>query len=132
MKKIINVKNADTIIEALKISDFFTCKELDNSLKIKYHGTAGAIAPPIIKLKKQSDTALEVTVLTNTFLLIVTFLITIFFWLIAFFAYSKAEPNIAGIIISLCAPSIMWVLDIFVTNQMSKLIIDEIKNIYTQ
>lgn len=129
MKKIINVENSDTVVDALKASDFFTCKQLDNALKVKYHGTAGAIAPPVIKLKKQSDTQLEATILTNSVLLVVTFLITVFFWLIAFFAYSKNEPNITGIIISLLAPSVMWTLDIFVTAQMSKLIIDEIKNI---
>ena len=129
MKKIINVENSDTVIDALKTSDFFTCKQLDNALKVKYHGTAGAIAPPVIKLKKQSGTQLEATILTNTVLLVVTFLITVFFWLIAFFAYSKDMPNITGIIISLLAPSVMWALDIFVTAQMSKLIIDEIKNI---
>ncbi len=129
MKKNINVKNSDNVIEALRKSDFFICRELDNSLKVKYHGTAGAIAPPIIRLKRQSDTELEVTVLTNTFLLIVTLLITVFFWLIAFLAYLKDNQNTIGIIIALCAPCVMWVLDIFITNQMSKLIIDEIKNV---
>lgn len=129
MKKIIEVANSDKCLDRLMQSEFFTCKETDNGIRVSYHGTAGAIAPPIIKLKKINDTQLSATILTNTFLLIVTLLITAFFWIIAYLAYTKENPSLAGIIISLFSPSIMWLLDIFVTNKMARLIIDEIISI---
>lgn len=129
MKKTIEVASTDECIDRLMQSEFFTCRKTDNGIKVSYHGTAGAIAPPVIKLKKINDTQLSATILTNTFLLIVTLLITAFFWIIAYLAYIKENPSLAGIIISLFSPSVMWLLDIFITNKMAQLIIDEIKSI---
>lgn len=129
MKKIIRVNSTDRLFKNICENDLFTCEEITGGLRVRYNGMVAMLAGPIIRLTKLNENEIRITFSPNGAILIVTLLITAFFWAIAYFASEKENPNMAGTVIALLAPSVMWLLDIFVMNRISKLISEEIEAI---
>lgn len=128
MRKKLSVKSTQRLFDNLKSDALFTCDEKYYGLKVKYNDIFTSFVSPKINIYRLSENEVEIKISSNPLMLILSLIITIAFWAIAFYASYINTDKIAVVIIALIAPLFIWIYDIFFMNRISKIILPEIES----
>lgn len=127
MKYTLTLNDSEQYFEKLEKNKLFTCKKSISGLSLSYNGIFTLIGNPKINLNKLSDTEIEINIIPNAFLPIISIAFTVFFWILGALLLINTKLNIALIILIFLLPSVIWILQIIFNREVRKQILTELK-----